>query len=93
MPIANFMNISEFGFASLWALCGGSLLRWAKPIAAALNKWSVKPYERFPKLKILPGSRLAGSELNYKASLICFRLCGAIMFISGLYFGAAAVYF
>ena len=54
-------------------------------IAKALNEFSVKCYERFPRLKVLPNSHLAGTQLNYKSSLIFFRILASIGFVYQLY--------
>jgi len=67
-------------------LAGAALFYWSKPIAARINAWSVKPYQRFPKLKMLPGSRNAGTELNYRTMFIWFRLCGAFLFVDASYY-------
>jgi hypothetical protein len=65
---------------------GAALCYWAKPIARALNSRIARIYESFPKLKALPGSENAGTDLNYKATYICFRVCGASVFLSSVYF-------
>ncbi len=64
------------------ALLGAALFYWAKPMARALNSWAARCYERFPKLKVLPGSQNAGTELNYEIIYIYLRICGAFIFIS-----------
>jgi hypothetical protein len=72
-------------------LAGTALFYWAKPFAARINAWSVKPYQRFPKLKMLPGSRNAGSELNYRIMFLWFRVCGAFLFAAAGYYLFLAV--
>lgn len=86
-PMVNLdgLLLLEFMVDANVVLAGAGLFYWSKPIAARLNAWSVKPYERFPKLKMLPGSRNAGTELNYRTMFICFRLCGAFLFVVASY--------
>ena len=69
-----------------YALLGAALFYWSKPLARAINNWTVRIYARFPKLKILPGSQNAGTELNYRTTSICFRICGALIVVAGAFF-------
>jgi len=71
------MNLSGLAFDIISALLGASLFIWAKPSASALNHWAAQQYVRFPKLKSLPGSAKAGTELNAKITFLWFRICGA----------------
>jgi hypothetical protein len=57
---------------------------FSRDIANAMNRFSVKFYEVFPWLrKALPGSRLAGSQLNYKTTLWFLRALSVLMTIVG----------
>jgi hypothetical protein len=76
----------EFLFDVTYGLFGAVLFYWSKPMARGLNGWTVRCYERFPKLKVLPGSQHAGTELNYKAMYVCFRVCGAFALIASVLF-------
>lgn len=64
------------------ALLGILMFYWSKPMVRALNTWATRCCERFPKLKSLPGSQNAGTELNYRITYIFFRLLGAFIFCS-----------
>jgi hypothetical protein len=78
--VNNWNDFREFLLDVNVALLGSALFYWSKPMARALNSWTVRCYERFPKLKRLPGSQNAGTELNDKATSVCFRICGALFF-------------
>ncbi len=53
-------------------------------LATALNAFSVKFYEKFPGLKKrIPLSRFAGTQRNYKSSLIYFRILGFLLLAGG----------
>ena len=84
--MVSWNNLYEFLFDANVAMLGAALIYWSKPIAHALNGWAATCYERFPKLKILPGSQNAGTELNYKITYIWFRVCGGFVFISAVVF-------
>ena len=68
------------------ALFAAALFYWSKPMARGVNSFAARCYERFPKLKVLPRSKYAGTELNYKIMYIWFRVCGAFAFISSVIF-------
>jgi hypothetical protein len=74
----------EFLFDVTCGLFGAILFYWSKPMARGLSDFADRCYERFPKLKVLPGSQNAGTELNYKATYVCFRVCGAFLLISSV---------
>jgi hypothetical protein len=87
----NLLGSTDTSFVELFfdvnsALLGAALFYWSKPLARALNDWTVRLYKRFPKLKALPGSKYAGSDLNYKTTYICFRVCGGFVFIADAIF-------
>jgi len=84
--VTNWNYLQEFLFDANVALLGAALFYWSKPMARALNSWAVSCYERFPKLKVLPGSQNAGTELNYRITYIFFRLFGAFAFVSAVVF-------
>ena len=84
--MTNWIPLRELLLDANVALLGAVLFYWAKPMARALNGWAARLYERFPKLKLLPGSQNAGTELNYKITYIWFRICGAFIFISTVIF-------
>jgi len=84
--MVNWNNLYEFLFDANVALLGAALFYWSKPMARALNSWSAGCYERFPKLKVLPGSQNAGTELNYKVTFIWFRVCAVFVCISAVVF-------
>jgi len=79
-------EIYEFFFDANMALIGAGLFYWSKSIADALNNFAVKCYEKFPQLKILPGSQNAGTELNYKITFIFLRVIGVFLFGSAMGF-------
>ena len=81
----NVTRLFEFMVDANAALLGGALLYWSKLLAANINAWSVKPYQKFPKLKMLPSSHLAGKQSNYKTMFMWFRICGALLFVVGLF--------
>ena len=89
------MDQSDFLFECLvdatFCFLGAFLFYRSSPWAHWLNAWSVSLYKRFPRLKKLPGSRYAGTELNYKLTFIWFRILGAFMFLSGLFFLAQII--
>ena len=85
-PLTNGNYIQHFLLDANVALLGAALFYWSKPMARTLNSWTVRCNERFPKLKVLPGSQNAGTELNYKIAYIWFRVCGAFAFISSVVF-------
>jgi hypothetical protein len=80
------MNVRELAVAAFVVLLGASLFMWAKPLASALNYWAAQQYVRFPKLKILPGARNAGTALNYKSTFIWFRICGTFICVVAVFF-------
>ena len=80
------MNIRELALDAFVVLLGASLFIWAKPLASALNHWSAQQHHRFPKLKILPGARNAGTDLNYKTTFIWLRICGAFVCVVTFFF-------
>jgi hypothetical protein len=47
---------------------GAALFILPKPLARGLSEWSA--YNRFPRLKLLPGSDNAGTALNYRITFI-----------------------
>ena len=84
--MTNWNDLHEFLLDVNVALLGAVLFYWSKPMARALNSWAARCYQRFPKLKVLPGSQNAGTKLNYKITYIWFRICGAFVFISAVIF-------
>ncbi len=80
------MNIRELALDAFVVLLGASLYIWAKSLASALNYWSTQQYVRFSKLKVLPGARNAGTDLNYKTTFIWFRICGAFVCVVAVFF-------
>jgi len=76
----------EFLFDATYGFFGAVLLYRSKPMARGLNDFAVRCYERFPKLKVMPGSQNAGTELNYKAMYVCFRICGGFALIVSVVF-------
>jgi len=78
------MNLSGLAPEIVAALLGASLFIWAKPSASALNHWAAQQYVRFPKLKSLPGSAKAGTELNAKIAILWFRICGVFVCLVSL---------
>jgi hypothetical protein len=87
------ITVPEFLFLDAnFGLLGAALCYWAKPISRALNSWIARIYESFPKLKALPGSENAGTDLNYKLSYICFRVCGTCVFVSAAYFSLVVLH-
>jgi hypothetical protein len=79
-------KLLEFFLDANIALLGAALVYWSKPIAMGLNKWAAGLYERFPKLKLLPRSEIAGTELNYKVLYIYFRVLGVFVLLSAIMF-------
>ncbi len=77
-------GLGEFLWYANQAVLGAALFFWSKPIARGVNSWSVRCYERFPRLKLLPGSQNAGTERNYKSTYICFRVCGALISLAAI---------
>jgi hypothetical protein len=63
---------------------GALFVAFAHDIATTVNRLSVKPYERFPALKRLPRSELAGSQTNYKSTFYFLRIVGAFMLVAGI---------
>jgi hypothetical protein len=84
--MVNCNNLYEFLVHANVALLGAALFYWSKPMARALNSWTARCYERFPKLKVLPGSQNAGTGLNYKITYIWFRVYGVFVCISAVVF-------
>jgi hypothetical protein len=84
--VTNWNDFRELLLDVNVALLGGALFYWSKPLARALNSWSARCYERFPKLKGLPGSQNVGTELNYKTAYVWFRLCGTFVSIIAVIF-------
>jgi hypothetical protein len=80
------MNILELAVNAFVVLLGASLFIWAKPLASAMNYWAAQQYVRFPKLKMLPGARNAGTAMNYKSTFIWFRICGAFVCVVAVFF-------
>jgi hypothetical protein len=70
------MNINEWAVDAFAFMLGASVFIWAKALASALNRWAARQYIRFPKLKMLPGARNAGTAMNYRLTFIWFRICG-----------------
>ena len=79
-------DFQQFLFDTNAALVGAAMFYWAKPTARAINNWSARCYERFPKLKSLPGSQNAGTELNYKSTYIFLRVVGVLILSSAIGF-------
>jgi hypothetical protein len=84
--VISWSDFQEFLFDANAALMGVAIFYWSKPMARAINRWAVRCYERFPKLKSLPGSQNAGTELNYKTTYIFLRVVGALGFSSAVGF-------
>ncbi len=83
MPaMLNWNGIFELFLNVNCALLSAVVVYWAKPLARGLSEWTAGLYERFPQLKALPGSRNAGTELNYKITLIFFRVMGTFTLVS-----------
>jgi hypothetical protein len=80
--MASWDDLCQFLGHVNFAMLGAALYYWSKPMARGINSWAASYYERFPKLKALPGSRNAGTDLNYKITYIWFRICGAFVFVS-----------
>ncbi|HMI52923.1 MAG TPA: hypothetical protein VK525_15535 [Candidatus Saccharimonadales bacterium] len=80
------MNIFELAVDAFVVLLGASLFIWAKPLSLAMNYWAAQKYVRFPKWKMLPGARNAGTVMNYKSTFIWFRICGAFVVAVAVYF-------
>jgi hypothetical protein len=77
--------------SATFCFLGALLFYRSKPWAQWFNALSVSLYQRFPRLKKMPRSRYAGSDLNYKVMFIWFRICGAFMFVSGIFFLALTI--
>jgi hypothetical protein len=84
--VISWSDFQEFLFDANAALMGVAIFYWSKPMARAINRWAVRCYERFPKLKSLPGSQNAGTEWNYKTTYIFLRIVGAFVFSSAVGF-------
>lgn len=69
---------------TIMVVLGGALLYWSKRLAHGLNAWSADQHKKFPILSKLPGSQNADSELNYRTTLFCFRICGALLLAAGV---------
>ena len=80
------LEMFEFVLNVTMAGAGAALYILSKPLARRLNEWSAKQYERFPRLKLLPGSGNAGTALNYKITFIWFRICGAFVCLTTVLF-------
>jgi hypothetical protein len=76
----------EFIFDATYGFFGAALMYCSKPMARGLNDFAVRCYERFPKLKKIPGFQNAGTELNYTAMYVCFRICGGFALIVSVVF-------
>jgi hypothetical protein len=63
---------------------GALFIAFAHDIATMANRLSVRPYERFPILKRLPRSELAGSQRNYKSTFYFLRIVGVFMLVGGI---------
>src|ERR1700730_17798120 len=86
IPVITWSDFQQFLLDANTALLGVLMFYWSKPMARALNAWAARCYERFPKLKSLPGSQNAGTELNYKITYVFFRVVGALIFFSAVGF-------
>jgi hypothetical protein len=91
MTSLDSLLLLEFMVDANVVLAGAALFYWSKPIAASIDAWTVKIYQRFPKLKLLPGSRNVGTERNYRAMFIWFRICGAFIFADASYYLSHAI--
>jgi hypothetical protein len=81
------MKLQEFLLLDAnFGLLGVAVCYWSKPLARAINNWFDRAYEKFTRPKSPPESRNANTELNYKATFLCLRLCGAALVISAIYF-------
>ena len=67
----------EFVLNVTIAGAGAALFILPKPLARGLSEWSAKQYNRFPRLKLLPGSDNAGTALNYRITFIWFPIKAA----------------
>jgi hypothetical protein len=77
--------------SATFCFLGAFLFYQSKPWAHWFNALSVRLYQRFPRLKKMHRSRYAGTDLNYKVMFICFRICGAFIFVSGIFSLALAI--
>jgi hypothetical protein len=64
------MNFNELAVDAFGFMLGASVFIYAKRLASALNRWAARQYVRFPKLKMLPGVRNAGTTMNYRLTFI-----------------------
>jgi hypothetical protein len=74
-------------FATTYMTLGLFMILFSREIAEGMNRFSLKFYEWFPKLKKMhPFSRFAGSALNYRTTLYVFRGFGGFMVLVGVVF-------
>ena len=70
--------------SAIMIFVGATVFFASDPLSRGLNALSASLYTNFPTLKRLSGSGNAGTELNYRALLVCFRICGGILLAGGI---------
>ncbi|MGA9884369.1 MAG: hypothetical protein WBQ34_11685 [Candidatus Acidiferrales bacterium] len=77
--------LSQF---AIMILVGGALLYWSRELALRTGAWDLNMYKKFPALKRLFRADKASTESCYKRTLICYRICGALLVAGGVSFSA-----